>query len=166
MIHQKVILNIYSVINRNMRYILLACALGGIFTSSASRNSNNSSVEYNEFIPHYSSLNYTDKLTANENVNYPRTYHFLLKKQKENEPKTTFIITPNPSKDKFNLIIINDSIQDWTIEIYSISGNLVERQTHIMPKKTISIGQSLKSGVYLLRVFGGAEMTIEKIIKS
>jgi hypothetical protein len=98
-------------------------------------------------------------------ANFYKAYLFLKKKEKVTASKPSFIVTPNPSRDKFDLIIMNNSIIDWTIEIYSISGKLIERQTHIIPEKTISIGYTLKSGVYLLRVMGGREMAIEKIIK-
>ena len=98
-------------------------------------------------------------------ANFYKAYLFLKKKEKASAAKPAFIVTPNPTKDKFDLIIINNSIIDWTIEIYSISGRLVERQTHLTPEKTISIGYSLKSGIYILRVLGGREMAIEKIIK-
>ncbi|NWJ49951.1 MAG: S8 family peptidase [Bacteroidetes bacterium] len=98
-------------------------------------------------------------------ANFYKAHLFLKKKEKVIASKPSFIVTPNPSKDKFDLIIMNNSILDWTIEIYSISGKLIERQTHIIPEKTISIGDTLKSGIYLLRVMGGSEMAIEKIIK-
>jgi hypothetical protein len=99
-------------------------------------------------------------------ANFYKAYLFLKKKEKVSMNKPSFMVTPNPSKDKFDLIIMKNSILDWTIEIYSISGKLIERQTHVVPEKTISIGNSLKSGIYLLRVMGGSEMAIEKIIKS
>lgn len=98
-------------------------------------------------------------------ANFYKAHLLLKKKEKVSAFKPSFIVTPNPSKDKFDLMIMNHSILDWTIEIYSISGKLIERQTHITPEKTISIGYALKSGVYLLRVIGGSEMAIEKIVK-
>lgn len=98
-------------------------------------------------------------------ANFYKAYLFLKKTEKVSATKPSFIVTPNPFKDKFDLVIMKNSILDWTVEIYSISGKLIERQSHITPEKTISIGYSLKSGVYLLRIMGGREMAIEKIIK-
>ncbi|WNH14444.1 polysaccharide lyase family protein [Thalassobellus suaedae] len=76
----------------------------------------------------------------------------------------TIKVFPNPSSSIFNVLLPN-TINEVTTELYSISGSLVYSQKHNNIHNSLKLDISSKpDGIYFLRIIGDEPVTI-KIIK-
>ena len=76
----------------------------------------------------------------------------------ENNIKENTYLYPNPVD---NLLNINTTFNDYSIEIYSISGQLMSRSKNI---KTFDFS-NFSSGIYLLKLITGKKSKIFKVLK-
>ncbi|WNH10692.1 polysaccharide lyase family protein [Thalassobellus suaedae] len=81
-----------------------------------------------------------------------------------NELAETIKVFPNPSNSIFKVLLPN-TINEVTTELYSISGSLVYSQKHNNIQNSLKLDISSKpDGIYFLRIIGDEPVTI-KIIK-
>ncbi len=87
--------------------------------------------------------------------------------QKAETPGRMFdvIITPNPSADFFNLVVISDEKEPVTVNIMDISGRVVENHRKVTSKSLLRLGETWKTGTYFAEVIHGSQRKVVKIIK-
>ncbi|MGB3077199.1 MAG: SBBP repeat-containing protein [Chitinophagales bacterium] len=81
---------------------------------------------------------------------------------KEGNLLSTPFIAPNPFANTFNIQLPEGSLAD--IRIYNVLGQQMEQYDHVTG--TLSLGEKLLPGTYLIEVNSGAERNIYKLVKS
>jgi hypothetical protein len=74
-------------------------------------------------------------------------------------------VFPNPSNNFFNLTVGGISIDAMTVNVFDISGRLVESRVGVSPKSILQLGQNLQKGTYLIQVNQGEMKWTMKVIK-
>ena len=74
-------------------------------------------------------------------------------------------ISPNPSRNNFNLVIQSNSNAIMTLRIVDIYGRVISSQPGISPNSVIRLGDDLKTGVYFAQLIQGTETRIIKLVK-
>jgi hypothetical protein len=72
---------------------------------------------------------------------------------------------PNPTSGSFKLNIRGGSQQLVTVNIFEISGRLIERRTGVLPNSIFQYGQNLQKGVYLMHFSQGENKTTLRLVK-
>lgn len=73
---------------------------------------------------------------------------------------------PNPSNNHFSMKVGSaDSRAKITLQVYDVNGRLVETRNNVNPNIIIQLGDSYKTGVYLIRVMQGKEHKEIKLVK-
>ena len=87
--------------------------------------------------------------------------------QKAETPGQIFdvIITPNPSTDFFNLVVISDEKEPIIVSIMDISGRVMENHRRVTSKSLLRLGETWKTGTYFVEVIHGSQRKVVKIIK-
>lgn len=81
------------------------------------------------------------------------------------EPNTiNFSISPNPCKDKIQLVINKFERFDYMAHIMDLTGKILLEEKITQPNTTIDI-QSLAKGIYLLKIANEKSLSVQKIIK-
>ena len=75
------------------------------------------------------------------------------------------IITPNPSADFFNLVVISDEKEPVTVSVMDISGRVVESYRKVSSKSLLRLGETWTTGTYFAEVIHGSQRKVVKIIK-
>lgn len=80
-------------------------------------------------------------------------------------------IYPSPFTDQINIVYHSSDTQTVTIQIVDIAGRLVYRKENVVHKQGINYIkvpqlQSLKSGVYVVKIFSEGEVISRKILKT
>jgi len=75
-------------------------------------------------------------------------------------------VYPNPSNSLFNFRLETESKQAVKIQIYDMSGRLVQEYNSLSPDKIITLGEDLKAGIYGVVVTQGPYRKFVKITKS
>jgi hypothetical protein len=74
------------------------------------------------------------------------------------------IIYPNPFTNSFNLEVSNPE-EVLSVIIYDMLGNMVETFDNAVYLNEKSMGASLKSGMYVVQVYGSSRLQSFRIIK-
>jgi hypothetical protein len=83
----------------------------------------------------------------------------------QNEP-LSIQVSPNPSKGAFQININGSDLQSTSmLELVDISGRVIERRTIPSHVKQITIGQSLRVGLYIVKIRKGHEQVEAKLIR-
>lgn len=75
-------------------------------------------------------------------------------------------VYPNPSKSTFNFKFETESSELVTIQLFDLSGRLVQEYNSLSPDDVITIGSELKAGIYVASVTQGLKKKQIKIIKT
>jgi len=75
-------------------------------------------------------------------------------------------VYPNPSNSTFSFRLETDSKEIVTIQIFDMSGRLVQEYKSLLPDDVIAIGSELKPGIYVASVIQGLKKKYVKIIKT
>jgi hypothetical protein len=76
------------------------------------------------------------------------------------------IIFPNPFGNELSVTVESPSESPVMIELYDLTGRLVESFPGVEPHATTKAGASLKPGIYMLRVSQDEQVQTMKIVKS
>jgi N-acetylneuraminic acid mutarotase len=71
-------------------------------------------------------------------------------------------VFPNPSSSNFNFIFKTNNREPITLQLFDISGRLIQEYQSLSPDNIITIGENLESGVYMAIVTQG---TLRKSIR-
>jgi hypothetical protein len=74
-------------------------------------------------------------------------------------------VYPNPSSSTFNFRLETTSNELVTIQLFDISGRLVQEYQSLLPDDIITVGENLENGVYIAVVTQGAFKKFVKIAK-
>jgi len=75
-------------------------------------------------------------------------------------------VYPNPSNSTFNFMLETESNELVTIQLFDMSGRLVQEYNSLPPDDVIAIGEDLKPGIYVASVTQGLKKKYVKIIKT
>ncbi|MBC7901946.1 MAG: choice-of-anchor I family protein [Gemmatimonadaceae bacterium] len=75
------------------------------------------------------------------------------------------LATPNPSADKFSLIINSGDSKGVTVTVRDINGRTHERYNQVPSNGTLRLGASLRPGIYFAEVVQGSHRKVVKLIK-
>ncbi len=75
------------------------------------------------------------------------------------------VVYPNPSNSSFNFIYKTNSPAPITLQLFDISGRLVQEIPSLPPNELITVGEYLEYGIYLAVVTQGAVKNFVKIAK-
>ena len=73
-------------------------------------------------------------------------------------------VFPNPTTNNFNLEVVTFDQQKIDINIYDVLGRLLFKDK-ILPNQIIKVGESLKTGAYLIEVRQGKKLKTTKALK-
>jgi len=87
-----------------------------------------------------------------------------------NETRQTDILSvralPNPSRNYFTLQIQSgNSTETISVKLFDVAGRLVTSRNNLSGNQTVSIGTSLKAGVYIAEIKQGTESRKIKLVK-
>lgn len=72
---------------------------------------------------------------------------------------------PNPTKNQFQIQLSNGTVNNWSYEVYDISGKSILRQRKLSNNNhTIDLSDT-ESGIYLVRIQMGNKMVFRKVVK-
>jgi hypothetical protein len=74
-------------------------------------------------------------------------------------------VYPNPSNSAFNFIYKTNSLEPITLQLFDISGRLVQEIQALQPNEMITAGENLEYGIYVAIATQGAVKKIVKIAK-
>jgi hypothetical protein len=73
---------------------------------------------------------------------------------------------PNPAGSHFNIAIRSkDNIQPVNLRVYDVTGRLVGEFKNVKPGSVIKMGETLKTGIYLMKVVQGNRRQEIKLVK-
>jgi hypothetical protein len=75
-------------------------------------------------------------------------------------------VYPNPSSSAFNISIGTGSEEPVTLQLFDMSGRMVQEFTSLSPDQVITVGEQLEAGVYLAVITQGQDRNIVKITKT
>jgi len=75
-------------------------------------------------------------------------------------------VYPNPSNSTFNFMLETESNELVTIQLFDLSGRLVQEYNSLPPDDVIAIGEDLKPGIYMTVVTQGTNRKMVKISKT
>jgi hypothetical protein len=82
----------------------------------------------------------------------------------DNQPIQLAHVYPNPAKNLINLERLNNSTENMTIELHSLTGTLLQTKTFEGHNQSIELGD-LTHGVYLMTISTDKSIQTERIIK-
>ena len=74
-------------------------------------------------------------------------------------------VYPNPSNSTFNFIYKTNSPEPITLQLFDISGRLVQEFQSLPPNEMVTVGENLENGIYVTVVTQGAVKKFVKIAK-
>jgi hypothetical protein len=75
-------------------------------------------------------------------------------------------VFPNPSSDDFIFFVINTSEKNsYSINIFDLTGRIVEVHENIFPNKEFKCGDGLTDGIYFAEIISGGNRNVLKLIK-
>ncbi|WP_374550240.1 T9SS type A sorting domain-containing protein [Flavobacterium sp.] len=77
---------------------------------------------------------------------------------------TTFVVVPNPSKDKFEILFQNELLEEATYEVYNLLGQKVKHDKLEDTKEYVLNLNEAANGTYLMKINNGSSEEIKRII--
>lgn len=74
-------------------------------------------------------------------------------------------VYPNPSNSTFNFIYKTNSQEPITLQLFDISGRLIQEYQSLSPDNIITVGENLENGVYIAVITQGTFKNFVKIAK-
>ena len=90
-------------------------------------------------------------------------------KQKEStgSTNTTFEVQamPNPTTSSFTIVIHSSTVRNISMQLTDPTGKVLQRWSGIAPSATVSFGENLSAGMFLLTIQQGSQTKVLKLIK-
>ncbi|WP_028978573.1 T9SS type A sorting domain-containing protein [Sporocytophaga myxococcoides] len=99
-------------------------------------------------------------------VDYNGDFYFSPVRSINHHSDHSLKIYPNPTENSFNIQFNNPSDNRGLLNVYSISGSLIEGGISISGNGKLTFGESLPSGVYILELTIGDTIERYKLIKN
>lgn len=74
-------------------------------------------------------------------------------------------VYPNPTENVFTFIINSSSTNSFSINIFDVTGRIVEAYENISPEKEFKCGTKLTDGIYFAEVVSAGEREVIKLVK-
>ncbi|HEX6333957.1 MAG TPA: CHRD domain-containing protein [Flavisolibacter sp.] len=79
----------------------------------------------------------------------------------------TAAVYPNPSGEQFQLLVqASNTLQPVQMRLFDVTGRQVAHKNQVQPGVTVTFGQQLQAGIYLLEIRQGEIITRQQVIKT
>jgi hypothetical protein len=75
------------------------------------------------------------------------------------------IVYPNPFTTDFSVTVETESVEPITMNIFDLTGKLVQKETGVAPNASYKVSNNLGNGFYLLQIRQGSDVQNIKIVK-